>query len=107
MLIDGTLFIVVRIAAAVIEALLPTLKDMRSDLNSIRDTVDLLNETIRCVNETVKTLAGEFEEHRDYTQSQFAEIETELAETQASIQSIIDNPPTDEISRRVLQLLLP
>ena len=62
-------FIVVRIAAAVIEALLPTLKDMRSDLNSIRDTVDLLNETIRCVNETVKTLAGEFEEHRDDTQS--------------------------------------
>ena len=100
-------FIVVSIAAAVIEALLPTLKDMRSDLNSIRDTVDLLNETIRCVNETVKTLAGEFEEHRDYTQSQFAEIETELADTQSSIQSIIDNPPTDEISRRVLQLLLP
>ena len=89
-------FIVVRIAAAVIEALLPTLKDMRSDLNSIRDTVDLLNETIRCVNETVKTLAGEFEEHKD-----------ELADTQSSIQSIIDNPPTDEISRRVLQLLLP
>ena len=100
-------FIVVSIAAAVIEALLPTLKDMRSDLNSIRDTVDLLNETIRYVNETVKTLAGEFEEHRDYTQPQFAEIETELADTQSSIQSIIDNPPTDEISRRVLQLLLP
>ena len=62
---------------------------MRSDLNSIRDTVNLLNKT-------VKTLAGEFEEHKD-----------ELADTQASIQSIIDNPPTDEISRRVLQLLLP
>ena len=89
-------FIVVRIAEAVNEALLPTLKDMSSDLNSIRDTVDLLNETIRCVNETAKIMAGDFEEHKD-----------ELADTQASIQSIIDNPPTDEISRRVLQLLLP
>ena len=68
--------IVVRIAAAVIEALLPTLKDMRSYLNSIRHTVDLLHET-------VKTLAGEFEEHRDDTQSQFAEIKTDLQTSQS------------------------
>ena len=95
MLIDGTLFIVVRIAAAVIEALLPTLKDMRSDLNSIRDTVDLLNETIRCVNETVKTLAGDLEEHRDDTQSQLAEIKTDLQTSQSSINANLSCVKTD------------
>ena len=88
------------VVRAVVEALVPTLNEIKNDLNSIRNTVEQLNETISCVNETVKTLAGEFEEHKD-------EIETELTDTQASIQSIIDNPSTDEISIRVLQLLLP
>ena len=87
------LIVAVRIATAVVEALLPTLNEMRSDLNNVRDTVNLLNET-------VKTLAGEFEQHRD-------EFETELADTQASIKSLIENPPIDEISKRVLQLLRP
>ena len=82
-------------------------EELKNDLTSLKETVDQQYEVIKCLNETVKTLAGEFEEHRDDTQSQFAEIETELADTQSSIQSIIDNPPTDEISRRVLQLLLP
>ena len=54
MLINCTIFIVVRIAAAVIEALLPTLKDMRSELSSIRDTVDLLNETTKLWKENLK-----------------------------------------------------
>ena len=76
-------------------------EELKNDLTSLKETVDQQYEVIKCLNETVKTLAGEFEEHRDDTQSQFAEIETELADTQASI------PPTDEISRRVLQLLLP
>ena len=82
-------------------------EELKNDLSCLKETVDQQYEVIKCLNETVKTLAGEFEEHKDDTQSQFAEIETELADTQASIQSIIDNPPTDEISRRVLQLLLP
>ena len=68
---------------------------MRSDLNSIRDTVDLLNETIRCVNETVKTLAGEFDEHRDDTQSQFAEIKTDLQTSQSSINANLSCVKTD------------
>ena len=82
-------------------------EELKNDLTSLKETVNQQYEVIKCLNETVKTLAGEFEEHRDDTQSQFAVIETELADTQSSIQSIIDNPPTDEISTRVLQLLLP
>ena len=68
---------------------------MRSDLNSIRDTVDLLNETIRCVNETVKTLAGEFEEHRVDTQSQFAEMKTDLQTSHSSINVNLSCVKTD------------
>ena len=82
-------------------------EELKNDLTSLKETVDQQYEVIKCLNETVKTQAEEFEEHRFETVSQLAEIETELADTQASIQSIIDNPPTDEISRRVLQLLLP
>ena len=82
-------------------------EELKNDLTSLKETVDQQYEVIKCLNETVKTLAGEFEEHRDDTQSQFEEHRDELADTQSSIQSIIDNPPTDEISRRVLQLLLP
>ena len=92
------IFVVIMIAEAVLENfLLPTLNEIKCDLNSIRDNVGRLNET-------VKTLA---EEHREDTQYRFAEIETELAATKASIQSVIDNPPTEEISQSVLQLLLP
>ena len=61
---------------------------MRSDLNSIRDTVDLLNETI-------KTLAGEFEEHRDDTQSHFAEIKTDLQTSHSSINANLSCVKTD------------
>ena len=93
-------FVVIGITAGVVEALLPIMngikEELKNDLTNLKETVDQQYEVIKCLNETVKTLAGEFEEHKD-----------ELDDTQASIQSIIDNPPTDEISRRVLQLLLP
>ena len=105
----STIFVVIRITAGVVEALLPIMngikEELKNDLTSLKETVDQQYEVIKCLNETVKTQAEEFEEHRSETVSQLAEIETELADTQSSIQSIIDNPPTDEISRRVLQLL--
>ena len=81
--------VVSRISAAVIEALLPVIKEIKNDLNSLRETVDQLNETInqqdeviRTLNETVATLAGEAQEHR-------IETETKLDDLQTSLLSVI------------------
>ena len=97
--------VVARIAAALIEALLPEIKN---DLNSLRETVDETinqqNEVIRTLNETV---ARELEEHRSEMATYHSETETKLEDLQTSLQFVIDNPPIEAIGTRVVLLLLP
>ena len=76
-------FVVIRITAGVVEALLPIMngikEELKNDLTSLKEKVDQQYEVIKCLNETVKTQAEEFEEHRFETVYKLAEIETELA----------------------------
>ena len=67
-------------------------EELKNDLTSLKETVDQQYEVIKCLNETVKTLAEEFEEHKD-----------ELADTQASIQSIIDTN-TDQLMQLCVKM---
>ena len=70
-------------------------EELKNDLTNLKETVDQQYEVIKCLNETVKTLAGEFEEHIDDTQSQFAEIKTDLQTSKSSINANLSCVKTD------------
>ena len=82
-----------RITAAVLQGLQPFMNEVRDDLTTLKECLTSLNETII-------QLSGDLEEHKNWTKS-------ELADLQTSLQSSIDNPPTEMISRAVLQTLQP
>ena len=71
------------------EALLPIMKEMKADLTTLK-------EYLTSLNETVIQLSGDVEEHKNWTKSELADL-----------QSSINNPPTGAISRAVLLTLLP
>ena len=86
-----------RISAAVVEALLPILNDMKTDLNNnlndLTATVANLEETVSDLNETV-------EDHKRQTTSEHTELHN-------SLETSINNPPTNVIAIAVLVKLLP
>ena len=82
-----------RITEAVLQALMPVVNEIRNELASLKRDSASLKE---CLNETISQL----EEHKNRTTS-------ELADLQTSLQSSIDNPPTEMISDAVLQKILP
>ena len=77
-----TVCVVARITGAVYEALRPFMNEMRASLEAVKSDVARLTEDL--------------EEHKNQTT-------TELA----NLQSSINNPPIEEMSRAVLQKLLP
>ena len=84
---------VARISGAVLQALQPFMNEVRDDLTTLK-------ECLTSLNETVIQLSGDVEEHKNWTKS-------ELADLQSSLQSSIDNPLIGAISRAVLPTLLP
>ena len=72
---------------------MPVVNEIRDELASLKRDSASLKE---CLNETISQL----EEHKNRTTS-------ELADLQTSLQSSIDNPPTEMISDAVLQKILP
>ena len=75
-----------RISGAVLDALLPVLKGIKTDINNLKELYGNISDTVINLEETV-------EEHKSQTSS--------------DLQSSIDNPPTDEIATAVLLKLLP
>ena len=65
------------------------MKEMKADLTTLK-------EYLTSLNETVIQLSGDVEEHKSWTKSELADL-----------QSSIDNPPTGAISRADLLTLLP
>ena len=78
-----------RISGAVLDALLPVLKGIKTDINCLKELYGNMSDTVINLEETV-------EEHKSQTSSELAHL-----------QSSIDNPPTDEIATAVLLKLLP
>ena len=100
--------IVQRISAAVLEGLLPVIKDIKADINNLNElysnmneTVSNLEKTVSDLNETVVNLEEAVVEHKSQTSS-------ELADLRALLQSHIDgHPTTDVVGNTVLLKLLP
>ena len=67
---------VARMTGAVLEALLPIMKEMKEYLTSL--------------NETVTQLSGDLEQHKNWTKSELADL-----------QSSIDNPSTEIVGDAV------
>ena len=80
---------VLNISGAVLDALLPVLKGIKTDINNLKELYGNISDTVINLEETV-------EEHKSQTSSELAHL-----------QSSIDNPPTDEIATAVLLKLLP
>jgi hypothetical protein len=62
----------------------------------MRDGFAALSEDLASINETVRSLSRNLEAHKNWTKSELADL-----------QSSIDNPPTETISRAVLLKILP
>ena len=92
-------YTVVRIAAAVYEVLRPI-------LNEIKEDISCMKSDIASLNETVSQLAGKLEDHKNETTSELASVNSELVALQLSLQSMIDNPPTEAVSSAVLVSLV-
>ena len=95
--------IVVRISAEVAEVLLPILNCIKTDLNNLNElysnlntTVSNLEETVSNLEETVSDLNKTVEDHKRQTTSEHTSLET-----------FINNPPTNVIAIAVLVKLLP
>ena len=65
------------------------MKEMKADLTTLK-------ECLTSLNETVTQLSGDVEQHKNWTKSELADL-----------QSSINNPPTEMISRAVLLKILP
>ena len=91
---------VARIVAAVYETLSPILNEMKEDIGSVKNAV-------ASVNETVNRLAEEPKHCNNETASSVNAVNSELAGLESSLQSLIDNPPTEAVSTAVLVTLLP
>ena len=72
------------------------LQPIMNDLTSLREDMTSLSETM---SQQYETLRGDLEGHKNWTTS-------ELADLQTSLQSSIDNPPINKISRAVRKKLL-
>ena len=78
-----------RIAAAVYEVLRPILNEIKEDISCMKSDIASLNETV-----------SQLADHKNETTS-------ELVDLQLSLQSMIDNPPIEEVSSAVLVSLVP
>ena len=65
-------------------------------MNEMRDGFAALSEDLASINETVRGLSQNLEAHKNWTKSELADL-----------QSSINNPPTEMISRAVLLKILP
>ena len=91
------------ITESVIEALLPVLNTMNSELKNLNElftnlsqTVDDLNVGVSTINETINDLNKTVEDHKSQISSELTDLHTS-----------IDNPPTDVLARAVLFLIVP
>ena len=85
-----------RISAAVAEVLLPILNDIKTDLNNLNELYSNLNATVSNLEETVSNLNKTVEDQKRQTTSEHTSLETS-----------INNPPTNVIANAVLVKLLP
>ena len=99
---------------ALVQTLLPIMREIKDDLTSLKESVTSLNktmsqqhETIRRLNETINqqhetmiSLSEDLEVHK-------SRMTSELADLQTSLQSFPNTTPTDLISRAVLLAHLP
>ena len=92
------------IAAAVFKTLCPILNELKEDISCVKSEIANLSET-------VSHLAEEQEYHKNETASELVDlrssVNSELANLGSSLQSMIDNPPTEAVRSAVLRALLP
>ena len=83
-----------RISAAVLDVLLPVIKEIKDDINTLNELYSNMSQVVGDLEECV-------EEHKNHTSS-------ELADLRALLQSHIDgHPTTDVVANSVLLKLLP
>ena len=106
-----------RISAAVAEVLLPILNDIKTDLNNLNELYSNLNATVSNLEETVSNLE-ETVSNLEETVSNLEETVSDLNKTvedhkrqttseHTSLETSINNPPTNVIAIAVLLKLLP